>query len=128
MTLKSTEWAQYSAVLGTQYNVFQLGWFPDYPDAENYLVPFYRSDTFTQSGYNSPKMEALIKKELGSQTLSQRLRVHQADPGPGREGRTDHPVLAAGDDRGRPQRRARDPEHARPEQLHAVLEAVEVVG
>ncbi len=73
VTLKSTEWAQYSGTLGTQYNVFQLGWFPDYPDAEDYLVPFYRSDTFTQSGYNSPKMEALIKKELGSKTLAQRL-------------------------------------------------------
>jgi peptide/nickel transport system substrate-binding protein len=73
VTLKSSEWAQYSATLGTQYTVFQLGWFPDYPDAEDYLVPFYRSDTFTQSGYKSPKMEALIKKELGAKTLSQRL-------------------------------------------------------
>jgi peptide/nickel transport system substrate-binding protein len=59
--------------LGTQYNVFQLGWFPDYPDAEDYLVPFYRSDTFTQSGYKSPKMEALIRKELGANELSARL-------------------------------------------------------
>ena len=28
VTLKSAEWAQYSAALGTQYNAFQLGWFP----------------------------------------------------------------------------------------------------
>jgi peptide/nickel transport system substrate-binding protein len=75
VTLKSTEWAAYSAVFGRQYNVFQLGWFPDYPDSENYLVPFYRSDCFCASGYNSPKMEALIKKELGSKTLAQRIRV-----------------------------------------------------
>jgi peptide/nickel transport system substrate-binding protein len=73
VTLKSTEWAAYSAVFGTQYNVFQLGWFPDYPDSENYLVPFYRSDSFTASGYNSPKMEALIKKELSAKTLAQRI-------------------------------------------------------
>ena len=59
VTLKSSEWAQYSSVLGNQYNVYQLGWFPDYPDAENYLVPFYRSDTFTANGYKNPKMEAL---------------------------------------------------------------------
>jgi peptide/nickel transport system substrate-binding protein len=75
VTLKSSEWAQYSSVLGTQYNVFQLGWFPDYPDSENYLVPFYRSDTFTENGYKNPKMEALIKKELASKTLRQRLAV-----------------------------------------------------
>jgi peptide/nickel transport system substrate-binding protein len=73
VTLKSSEWAQYSATLGTQYNVFQLGWFPDYPDAEDYLVPFYRSDTFTQSGYKSPIMQTLIRKELGAAKLSQRL-------------------------------------------------------
>lgn len=75
VTLKSTEWAAYSAVFGRQYNVFQLGWFPDYPDSENYLVPFYRSDCFCSSGYNSPKMEALIKKELGAKTIAQRIRV-----------------------------------------------------
>jgi len=75
VTLKSSEWAQYSGVLGNQYNVYQLGWFPDYPDAENYLVPFYRSDTFTADGYKNPKMEALIKKELGSKTLAQRITV-----------------------------------------------------
>ena len=75
VTLKSTEWAAYSAVFGRQYNVFQLGWFPDYPDSENYLVPFYRSDCFCASGYNSPAMEALIKKELGSKTLPARIKV-----------------------------------------------------
>jgi peptide/nickel transport system substrate-binding protein len=75
VTLKSAEWARYSAALGKQYNAFQLGWFPDYPDAENYAVPFYRSDTFTQSGYNSPRMERLIKTELGAKSNSGRDAV-----------------------------------------------------
>src|SRR3954452_6487124 len=73
VTLKSAEWAQYSAALGTQYNAFQLGWFPDYPDAENYIVPFYRKDTFTANGYNSPTMEKLIKAELGAK--NERIRT-----------------------------------------------------
>ena len=72
VTLKSAEWAQYSAALGNQYNAFQLGWFPDYPDAEDYVVPFYRNDTFTANGYNNPKMEALIKAELGAKSISAR--------------------------------------------------------
>jgi peptide/nickel transport system substrate-binding protein len=75
VTLKSAEWAQYSAVLGTQYNIFQLGWFPDYPDAENYVIPFYRSDTFTADGYKSPKMEALIKQEQAAKTVAKRLAI-----------------------------------------------------
>jgi peptide/nickel transport system substrate-binding protein len=78
VTLKSAEWAQYSAALGTQYNAFQLGWFPDYPDAENYVVPFYRSDTFTANGYNNPAMQKLIKAELGSKTEAARARVLRA--------------------------------------------------
>ena len=41
VTLKSAEWAQYSDALGKQYGAFQLGWFPDYVDSENYLLPFY---------------------------------------------------------------------------------------
>ena len=75
ITLKSTEWAQYSDVLGRQYNAFQLGWYPDYADPENYLVPFYRSDTFTANGYKNPRMEALIKKELAARTPAARYAV-----------------------------------------------------
>ena len=99
VTLKSAEWAQYSAALGTQYNAFQLGWFPDYPDAENYVVPFYRSDTFTSNGYNNPTMEKLIKAELGAKNERIRTRRPQVDPGARGQGRVDHPVLAGEDDR-----------------------------
>ena len=75
VTLKSTEWAQYSDALGNQYNAFQLGWFPDYPDPENYIVPFYRSDNFLAGGYKSAKMDALIKQELAAKTTAKRLAV-----------------------------------------------------
>ena len=47
VTLKSAEWAQYSGALGKTYGAFQLGWFPDYPDAEDYTVPFYQTGNFT---------------------------------------------------------------------------------
>jgi peptide/nickel transport system substrate-binding protein len=75
VTLKSTEWAQYVSTLGTQYDAYQLGWYPDYPDVENYIVPFYRNDTFTASGYDNPKMEALIKQEFSATTTAKRLTV-----------------------------------------------------
>jgi len=73
VTLKSAEWAQYSDALGNQYNGFQLGWFPDYPDAENYLLPFYSKDNFTANGYNSPKMNALLNKMAAAPTPAKRL-------------------------------------------------------
>ncbi len=74
VTLKSAEWATYSKTLGTQYGAFQLGWFPDYVDAEDYLVPFYASGSnFTSNGYKSAKMDALLHQEQGAKTDAQRL-------------------------------------------------------
>ena len=74
VTLKSAEWATYSKTLGTQYGAFQLGWFPDYVDAEDYLVPFYASGSnFTSNGYKSAAMDKLLKNEQGAKTTAQRL-------------------------------------------------------
>ena len=126
MTLKSAEWAQYSAALGTQYNAFQLGWFPDYPDAENYIVPFYRSDTFTANGYNSPAMEKLIKagarREVGCRpeprpALDPGTRCQDASIIPVWQGK----MIAVSS------RTWRCPGHPRSDRDHAVLEADQVV-
>ena len=101
MTLKSAEWAQYSGALGKQYGAFQLGWFPDYPDGDNYMVPFYQPNNFTSNDYNSPKMNALIAKEHGASTTPARLATAQGGADARGEGRPDHPVLAGRDDRRR---------------------------
>jgi peptide/nickel transport system substrate-binding protein len=73
VTLKSAEWAQYSDALGRQYGAFQLGWFPDYPDPEDYLIPFYAKGNFTFNQYTTPKMESLLKKEKGAKSNAARL-------------------------------------------------------
>ena len=40
--LKSTEWTTYTKERRADaYPVYQLGWFPDYSDADNYLTPFF---------------------------------------------------------------------------------------
>jgi peptide/nickel transport system substrate-binding protein len=78
VNLKSAEWAQYSAQPGKRYNAFQLGWFPDYVDGEDYIVPFYQPDNFMSNGYNNPKMNALIKREYGAKTTPARLAVIRA--------------------------------------------------
>jgi peptide/nickel transport system substrate-binding protein len=78
VTLKSAEWAQYSGTLGRTYGAFQLGWFPDYPDAEDYTVSFYQTGNFTDNGYSNPQMTALIKKEQGARTTSARLSAIRA--------------------------------------------------
>jgi len=76
VSLQSAEWATYSKTLGTQYPVFQLGWYPDYVDPENYLLPFYHSKSnFTDNGYKSAKMDALLNKEQGTKSLKKRLAI-----------------------------------------------------
>jgi peptide/nickel transport system substrate-binding protein len=76
ITLQSAEWATYSKTLGTQYPVFQLGWYPDYVDPENYLLPFYHSKSnFTDNGYKNSKMDALLNKEQGTKSLVKRLAI-----------------------------------------------------
>jgi peptide/nickel transport system substrate-binding protein len=75
VTLKSSEWAQYSGVLGNQYNAFQLGWFPDYPDPENYVLSFYQSGNFTENGYSNPRMTRLLALEQAATTPARRIAV-----------------------------------------------------
>jgi peptide/nickel transport system substrate-binding protein len=72
VTLKSAEWAQYSGALGKVYGAFQLGWFPDYPDADDYTVSFYQTGSFFSNGYSSKKMTGLIAKERGAKTSALR--------------------------------------------------------
>jgi peptide/nickel transport system substrate-binding protein len=73
VTLKSAEWAQYSDALGKQYGAFQLGWFPDYVDAENYLLPFYDSKSnFTSNNYKSSKMDAVLAREQAAKAFTRR--------------------------------------------------------
>lgn len=76
VTLKSAEWATYSKTLGTQYGAFQLGWFPDFVDAEDYVVPFYGTKSnFTGNGYSSKAMDALLSKEKAESVAAKRYAI-----------------------------------------------------
>lgn len=73
VTLESTEWNQYSeAAFTDKYPVYQLGWFPDYPDADNYTSSFYSKDSFLNIHYENPEMEKLLAEEKASSEESVR--------------------------------------------------------
>ncbi len=75
VTLKSTEWTQYStAAFTNKYPLYQLGWFPDYPDADDYTASFYSKDSFLNIGYNDPQMEKLLADEKASTDTAQRQK------------------------------------------------------
>jgi peptide/nickel transport system substrate-binding protein len=73
VTLESTEWNQYSeAAFTDKYPVYQLGWFPDYPDADNYTSPFYSKDSFLNIHYSNPEMEKLLAQEKATSDDAER--------------------------------------------------------
>ncbi len=59
--LQSTEWVQYAKDRTDDvYPVYQLGWFPDYSDADNYLTPFFLIDNFLGNHYQNQEVNDLI--------------------------------------------------------------------
>jgi peptide/nickel transport system substrate-binding protein len=67
VTLKSTEWNQYSeAAFTDKYPIYQLGWFPDYPDADDYVGNFYSDTSFLNIHYDNPEMQKLLEEEKAS--------------------------------------------------------------
>jgi peptide/nickel transport system substrate-binding protein len=74
--LKSTEWDEYSEASSTdRYPIFQLGWFPDYPDADNYLRSFYRSDSFLNNHYKNDQMDKLLADQQATTDQAKREEI-----------------------------------------------------
>lgn len=74
VNLDSTEWNQYSeAAFTDRYPAYQLGWFPDYPDADNYTTSFYSSESFLNHHYDNQEMNRLLNQQ--QQTTDEQERA-----------------------------------------------------
>lgn len=61
VNLQSTEWVQYAKDRTADlYPAYQLGWFPDYSDADNYLTPFFLDGGFLANHYNNDEVDKMI--------------------------------------------------------------------
>ena len=64
VNLAQTEWVQYSKDRTSDvYPMYQLGWFPDFSDADNYLSPFFSKDNFLLNHYDNADVQSMISKE-----------------------------------------------------------------
>jgi len=64
VNLQSTEWVQYSKDrVADVYPAYQLGWFPDYSDADNYLTPFFLIDNFLVNHYENQAVNDKIVQQ-----------------------------------------------------------------
>ncbi|NEG95742.1 peptide ABC transporter substrate-binding protein [Bifidobacterium sp. SMB2] len=76
--LQQTEWTQYqkervvTESSDGAYPAYQLGWFPDYSDPDNYLSPFFRDGNFVNNGYANKEVNDLIVKQAGEQDKTKR--------------------------------------------------------
>ena len=63
VNIQSTEYTTYSKQrVADAYPEFQLGWFPDFPDADNYISPFLVPNNFVQAHYcDDPKTVKTVK-------------------------------------------------------------------
>ncbi|MFC1413475.1 ABC transporter substrate-binding protein [Streptacidiphilus sp. N1-12] len=64
VNLQSTEWAQYGKDrVADLYPLYQLGWYADYLDADDYLASFYSHNSWVDNNYDDPAVQALIQQE-----------------------------------------------------------------
>ncbi|MDQ0962964.1 peptide/nickel transport system substrate-binding protein [Streptomyces sp. B4I13] len=78
VTIKGTAWDAFvPAERKGEYAVWGMGWFPDFPDADNFVAPFLDKDNFLKSPYsNSDIIDTLIpssRREADRQSATKSL-------------------------------------------------------
>ena len=74
--IESAEWNEYKPLYREgAYDFFQLGWYPDFLDADNYLAPFVVDGGFFQNGYSNPEVNELVVKQQGETDTAAREAI-----------------------------------------------------
>ncbi len=74
--LQTTEWVQYAKDRTSDvYPAYQLGWFPDYSDADNYLTPFFLTENFLGNHYDNQEVNDLILQQAVTTDAGERTAL-----------------------------------------------------
>lgn len=74
--IKGVPWKEFSpSGRKGKYDVYGMGWFPDYPDADAFISPFLDADNFLNSPYANPE----IRKDLIPESRRQADRLTAAN-------------------------------------------------
>lgn len=75
-SIEQAEWEQYQTLYKKNaYDLFQLGWYPDILDADNYLTPFIRDGGFYENNYSSDEVNQLLSEELAETDQDARAEI-----------------------------------------------------
>ena len=76
VNLQQTEWVSYAKQRTEDaYPMYQLGWFPDYSDADNYLTPFFGDNNFLSNHYDNPEVRKLITEQVTTNDPAKRTKM-----------------------------------------------------
>ncbi|UNX53796.1 ABC transporter substrate-binding protein [Georgenia sp. TF02-10] len=76
VTLQSTLWDTYSTErVEDVYPAYQLGWFPDYSDADTYLSPFFLPENFLGNHFEDPEVTAAVQGQASEADPDQRIAL-----------------------------------------------------
>ena len=76
VNLQSAEWTTYNAErVKDSYPIYQLGWFPDFPDPDNYVAPFFAPDNFVHNHYSDAEMTKLLHSEATDADKASRTKT-----------------------------------------------------
>lgn len=79
VNLQSTEWVTYQRERARDsYPLYQFGWFPDHPDPDNYLSPFFGPNNFLQSHFEVPAVTAQLNAQRTETNKDKRLQLLSA--------------------------------------------------
>ena len=76
VNLQSTEFVTYTKDrVADAYPLYQLGWFPDYSDADDYLTPFFSANNFLKNHYDNKTVQDMITQQLTTTDKSARDKL-----------------------------------------------------
>lgn len=77
--LKSADWPSYRVNRNQEImQLYILGWYPDYVDADDYIFPFLHSSggSWIHMNYNNPQMDGLIEQARAKTSASERNQLY----------------------------------------------------
>ena len=74
VTLHTTDWSTFGSQIGSMPS-FLLGWFYDYFDESNYIIPFEQTGYGLGTNYSNPTMDGLINTMLQTNNATERANA-----------------------------------------------------
>jgi ABC-type transport system substrate-binding protein len=79
VNLQSAEWVTYNAQrVKDAYPIYQMGWFPDYPDPDNYLSVFFGPNNFVNNHFSDAGIDQeIVAEQTDTNPTTRKTKIEQ---------------------------------------------------